>query len=150
MADAGFDGRSHESRYNAPGVAYVEARKTVKARRLSARRAALWAVVPCTLVLAGCQGAIQGDWYLAEATPNRQVFSIDKASFRADGTYSATTTIEGVTNNEKGTYEFSGFKLTLLPQAGGQRSYTASMQPGQLQLATGNRRIVLKKGTKGQ
>ena len=122
----------------------------MKTRKLPAWRAVLWAALPGVWLLTGCQGAIQGDWYLAEATPNRQVFSIDKASFRADGTYSATTTIEGVTNNEKGTYEFSGFKLTLLPQAGGQRSYTASMQPGQLQLATGNRRIVLKKGTKGQ
>jgi hypothetical protein len=101
------------------------------------------------LLLAGCQGAIQGDWYLAEATPNRQVFSIDKAHFDAGGTYSASTTIEGVTNNEKGTYEFSGFKLTLLPQGGGRRAYTANLQPGQLQLSTGERRILLKKGKRG-
>jgi len=113
-------------------------------------RRAIWVALPGVLLLTGCQGAIQGDWYLAEATPNRQVFSIDKANFRADGTYSASTTIEGVTNNEKGTYEFSGFKLKLLPQAGGQRAYTASLQPGQLQLSTGDRRIVLKKGKKGQ
>ncbi len=101
-------------------------------------------------LLLGCQGAIHGDWYLVEATPNRQVFSIDNAKFRADGTYSATTTIEGVTNNEQGTYDFDGFKLRLRPQAGGQRSYTVQMQPGQMQVGDSQRHVLLRKGKRGQ
>lgn len=100
-------------------------------------------------LLTGCQGAVVGDWYLAEAIPNRQTFSIDHASFRANGTYVATTTIEGVTTADKGTYDFNGFKLRLRPDAGGQRAYTTSVQPGQLQLTSGNRKVILKKGKKG-
>ena len=112
------------------GTANAEVRKTVKTRGYPTWRRAIWVALPGVLLLTGCQGAIQGDWYLAEATPNRQVFSIDKANFRADGTYSASTTIEGVTNNEKGTYEFSGFKLKLLPQAGGQRTTPPACNQG--------------------
>ncbi|HQL54693.1 MAG TPA: hypothetical protein PLQ87_08290 [Phycisphaerae bacterium] len=107
------------------------------------------AVLGALLLLTGCQGAVVGDWYLVEAIPNRQTFSIDRASFRANGTYAATTTIEGVTTEDKGTYDFNGFKLRLRPDAGGQRAYTTSVQPGQLQLTSGNRKVLLKKGKKG-
>ncbi len=101
------------------------------------------------LCLTGCQGAIVGNWRLTDAVPNRQVFSIDNATFRGDGTYSATTTIEGVTNSEKGSYDFNGFKLRLQPQAGGQRSYTASLKLDRLEITDGKRHAVLQKGKKG-
>jgi len=102
------------------------------------------------LLLAGCQGALVGDWHLREAVPNRQVFSIDQATFRSDGTYSATTTLEGVTTHEEGTYEFDGFRLKLRPRAGGQRTYTASLKLDQLEIGDAKRHAVLAKGTKGK
>jgi hypothetical protein len=101
-------------------------------------------------LLSGCGGAIVGDWYLVEANPNRQVFGIDNASFRSDGTFSAAMTIEGLTTEEKGTYDFNGFKLKLRPKAGGQRTYLANVQPGRLEIANGQRKVVLKKGRRGQ
>jgi hypothetical protein len=105
--------------------------------------------VGATLMLAGCQGAVIGDWYLVEAKPNRQTFSIDNATFRSDATYAATVTIEGVTNDEKGTYDFDGMKLRMRPQAGGQRSYTVQLLPGQLQVGDSRRHVVLQKGQRG-
>jgi hypothetical protein len=101
------------------------------------------------LLLGGCQGAVQGDWYLVAAKPNRQTFSIDNATFRPDGTYAATMTLEGVTNNEKGTYDFDGIKLRMRPQAGGQRAYTVQLLPGQLQIGDAQRHVVLQKGKRG-
>ena len=100
-------------------------------------------------VLAGCQGAIQGDWHMIEAVPSKQVFNLDDATFRPDGTYTATTTFEGRTNTESGTYEFNGFKLKLEPKGGGLRTYTASLQMGRMELADGQRHVTLAKGKKG-
>jgi hypothetical protein len=119
-------------------------------RRLGRRR-----VVACVLgslllpVLTGCGGAIVGHWYLAKATPNRDVFAIDDATFRGDGTFSATTTIDGRTADETGTYRFEGFALTLRPQGGGQRRYTTFLKLGTLEVKDGDRLVVLKKGRKG-
>ncbi len=101
-------------------------------------------------LLAGCQGAIVGHWYLADAKPNRQVFSIDNATFHDDGTYAATTTLDGRTAEEKGTYDFNGFKLKLWPQAGGQRAYTAQLKLDRLELSSGKSSVVLQKGKKGK
>lgn len=101
-------------------------------------------------LLWGCQGVIHGDWHLVQAVPNRQVFCIDNATFRPDGTYSATTTLEGVTTEEKGAYEFTGFKLKLRPSGGGQRTYVAQAQPGRITLTSDKRKVVLEKGKKGR
>jgi hypothetical protein len=101
------------------------------------------------LWLVGCQGAVYGDWYLVDAKPNRQTFAIDNATFNRDSTYSATTTIEGVTNVEKGTYDFDGIKLRMRPQAGGQRTYTVQLLPGQLQVGDAQRHVLLQKGKRG-
>ena len=111
---------------------------------------ALLAFVLVALALVGCQGAIRGDWHLVEAKPNRQTFSIDNATFRPDGTYAATTTIEGVTNSEKGTYDFDGFKLQLRPQAGGQRTYQVQLEPGRLRIGDPKRHAVLEKGQRAK
>jgi hypothetical protein len=130
----------------------VEVCSNVSARKKRNGRGGRWLIATGLAIaplLVGCQGAIVGDWRLTDAVPNRQVFSIDNATFRGDGTYSATTTIEGVTNNEKGTYDFNGFKLLLRPQAGGQRSYTASLKLDRLELTAGKRHAVLQKGKKG-
>jgi hypothetical protein len=101
-------------------------------------------------LLGGCQAAIHGDWHMVEVAPNRQVFCIDNATFRPDGTYSATTTLEGVTADEKGTYEFTGFKLMLRPAGGGQRTYTAQATPSRITLTSDKRKVVLEKGKKGR
>jgi hypothetical protein len=100
-------------------------------------------------MLAGCQGVIQGNWHMVEAIPNREVFSIDNVTFRPDGTYSATTTVEGMTTDEKGTYDFNGVKLKLRPQAGGQRTYPAMVKVDRLEITSGKRHVVLRKGAKG-
>jgi hypothetical protein len=104
---------------------------------------------PLLGLLAGCQGTIRGDWHLVDAKPNRQTFSIDNATFRPDGTYAAMTMIEGVTTNEKGTYDFDGFKLQLRPQGGGQRTYTVHMEPGQMRIGDSKRNVTLQKGRRG-
>ena len=103
----------------------------------------------CLITLAGCQGAVLGDWYLVAAKPNKQTFSIDNATFRRDATYAATVTIEGVTNNEQGEYDFDGMKLRMWPQGGGQRSYTVQLLPGQLQVGDSRRHVILQKGKRG-
>lgn len=100
-------------------------------------------------LLFGCQGAVVGNWYLAEAIPNREVFSIDQASFRRDGTFTATTTIEGLTSDEQGTYSFNGWELKLRPKAGGQRTYPAMLQADKLVISNGQRKAILKKGKRG-
>jgi hypothetical protein len=96
-------------------------------------------------VLTGCQGAIVGHWKLHRAIPNPSIFSIDDAAFRRDGTFDATTTIEGRTAEETGTYDFNGFKLKLRPAAGGQRAYIVHFEGGRLVLKHGDARAILRK-----
>ena len=100
-------------------------------------------------LLSGCGGAIVGDWHMVEAVPNRDVFSIDHASFRRDGTFSAVTTIEGLTTKETGTYKFTGFKLKLRLDAGGQRTYSTRLRLNRLEIVDHDRKVVLKKGKRG-
>lgn len=101
------------------------------------------------LLCTGCGRALVGNWRLVEAIPNRQVFSLDNVTFRPDGTFSATTTIEGLTTEESGRYEFNGFKLKLRPKAGGQRAYLTNLRLDELQIADGQRKVILKKLRKG-
>jgi hypothetical protein len=96
-------------------------------------------------LLSGCGGAIVGHWRLEKATPNREVFSLDDVTFRGNGTFTATTTIEGLTTRESGTYKFIGYKLYLRPEAGGQRAYTTMLKMNRLQVTDGDRKIILKK-----
>jgi hypothetical protein len=98
--------------------------------------------------LAGCGGAIVGDWQMVQAEPSKEVFAIDDAHFHRDGSFAASITIEGKTAREVGTYKFSGFKLTLRPHAGGQRSYDAMIKLGKLEITDSDRKVVLKKGKK--
>lgn len=100
-------------------------------------------------LLAGCHNVIVGDWYLEKAVPSRDVFSVDNATFRGDGTFRATTTIEGLTVSEEGTYKFIGYRLTLRPNAGGQRAYTAMLRGNQLELRSEKRSAFLRKGKRG-
>jgi hypothetical protein len=83
---------------------------------------------------------------MVQTVPNKDVFAIDDAQFRRDGTFAATITIEGKTAREAGTYHFNGFKLTLRPQAGGQRRYNATVKLSKLEISDSGRRVVLKKG----
>lgn len=112
-------------------------------------RGGVWLVPLLLALLVGCQGAIRGDWHLVEAKPNRHTFSIDNATFGRDGTYAARTTIEGQTHDETGTYEYTAFKLRLLPKGGGVRTYTTNVSLGRLELTDGKRQVVLEKGKKG-
>ena len=96
-------------------------------------------------VLGGCGVAVTGNWHMVEVVPNKEMFCIDNASFRRDGTYSATTTFDGKTTDETGRYKFNGFKLILRPEGGGQRSYTAYEQLGRLHILDEQRKVVLRK-----
>jgi hypothetical protein len=112
----------------------------------------LLAVVSGALLLfvTGCGLSVTGHWRLAKAIPSREVFAIDDAQFARDGSFTATVTIEGKTAREKGTYEFNGFKLTLRPQAGGQRRYDAVERFGTLEVMDGERKVILKKTKKSK
>ena len=96
-------------------------------------------------LLSGCGRAIVGDWRMVSATPNREVFGIDHATFGRDGTFSATMTVEGLTADRTGRYEFNGFKLKLRPQGGGQRAYLAHVGASKLEITDGDRHVVLKR-----
>lgn len=104
----------------------------------------LAALVPLT----GCGGTIHGNWHMIKATPNKDVFAIDNASFNGDGSYSAKSTIEGKTNDEVGTYTFNGFELTMRPQAGGQRKYSANIWVNELRITDAKDRGVTLRKTK--
>lgn len=111
------------------------------------RLAKIAAALPLLLcALTGCRGALSGDWHMIEAVPNKEVFSLDEVNFARDGGFSATSTIDGRTIREVGTYEFNGFKLTLHPQAGGRRQYEAVLKFRTLEIIDGKHKVVLKKG----
>jgi len=97
--------------------------------------------------LAGCQHVLVGHWRLVEVVPSKQVFSLDDATFNRDGTYAATTTLEGKTTQDSGTYRFNGYKLILHPQAGGRRTYNAVLKLGRLEITSGQRKVVLQRGS---
>ena len=97
------------------------------------------------LAAVGCSPSVRGHWKLDRALPNRDVFSIDDAHFASDGTYTATVTLEGKTNEQKGEYEFNGFKLVLRPHGGGQHRWDALVHFGTLEIFEGERKAFLKK-----
>ena len=105
------------------------------------------ACLPLLALLTGCGGSIAGHWHMVDAVPNKEVFSIDDATFARDGNYTATTTLEGKTTKETGTYRFSGFKIIFQPQAGGRRAYNATRKlgGGRLVIFDTDRRVVLEK-----
>lgn len=70
---------------------------------------------------------------------------MDDVRFERGGTYSATVTLDGRTSRENGAFSFNGFKLTLRPQAGGQREYNASARMQTLELSDKDRHVVLRK-----
>ncbi len=113
--------------------------------RTTAQAVTLLGLLVTLPVLVGCQGAIVGHWTLVEAKPSREVFSIDDANFRQDGTFNATVTLEGQTADQQGTYKFNGFKLILRPEAGGQREYGAVLKVNRLEVSQGSRHVVLRK-----
>jgi hypothetical protein len=100
------------------------------------------------LCATGCGLSVTGHWRLIKAIPSKEVFAIDEAHFARDGSFTATVTIEGKTARETGKYEFNGFKLTLRPQAGGQRRYDAVERFGKLEVIDGERKVILQKTRK--
>lgn len=109
--------------------------------------AAALAALLLPALLAGCSGAIAGDWRLVRAIPSREVLALDDVHFGADSSYAATVTMDGRTVREEGTFFYNGFKLRLRPSSGGQRSFDASLSPGKLELKELSRghRIELRK-----
>ena len=106
------------------------------------------AFVTVLLFASGCGGAIAGDWHMIKAIPNKEVFAIDNAHFAKDRTYDALVTIEGKTIQEKGKYKFDGLRLTMYPNAGGQRRYTTLIKGSTFQINSGLGKLILKKGMK--
>jgi hypothetical protein len=115
---------------------------------VSVRKLAPAAVVALAASMAatGCRGSIAGEWRLVEAQPSREVFCLDDVSFGRDGGFSAVCTLDGRTAREVGAFDFNGFKLVLRPQAGGARSYNASLRFNTLEIIDGKRKVVLRKG----
>lgn len=103
-------------------------------------------VATAAVLMAGCRGAIGGDWRLQSATPSRELFCIEDATFRKDGAYAATVTLDGRTQREAGKYEFNGFHLTLRPSAGGQRRYEATLKFNELEVRRDGAIVVLVRG----
>lgn len=79
------------------------------------------------------------------ATPTREVFAVDDAAFERSGRYEATITIDGRTTRDVGTYRFTGFNLTLRPEAGGVRYYAVTMHAGWIEIGDGKRQAALRK-----
>lgn len=123
-------------------------RKTVSGY-WTAKRVVCGAVLMLAIALTGCGGAVVGRWQMVEAIPNREVFSISKAHFQKGGTFTATTTIEGLTADLVGKYTFNGFRLKLYPEAGGHREYMATVKPGRLDIRDGDRKVIMRKVGKG-
>jgi hypothetical protein len=108
------------------------------------RRFMMVLVLPVALLLlSGCSGAVVGRWQMAHTGLNRHVFAINKAEFKSDGTYAASATVEGVTSDETGDYEFDGFKLRMRPNRGGARVFDARIIGNELQLVDGKRKVVM-------
>jgi hypothetical protein len=116
------------------------------------RKSLLSMVIVSLLLLSqpGCAGAIVGHWRLAKATPNKQALAVDNATFARDGTYTASVTIEGKTVEEAGRYQYNGFKLTMLPNGGGEHRYNTMIQGSSMDIIDGERKVILKKGPKGK
>ncbi len=110
-----------------------------------ARAAVLSLLLLAAGASAGCGRALVGHWYMQRAIPNADVFAIRDAVFNRDGTFSARLTLEGRSRDEVGTYSFNGYKLTLRPQAGGTRTYTAALKGFSLDVTDGERKVVLRK-----
>lgn len=114
----------------------------LRANQMRARRL----LAPGLLVaLVGCQAAIHGDWRLVRASPSREAFSIDAASFRPNGEFSASTVIDGVARADEGDYEFDGSKLTLRPRAGGRRQFAATAWMDRLEVRHGKNHAILQR-----
>jgi hypothetical protein len=99
----------------------------------------------CLLAQTGCSRSVVGHWKMKSVSPNREMFCMDNVEFRRDGSYAARCTIDGRTRDEEGQYIFNGYKLKLRPRAGGQRSFSAALRIGTLEVTDGDRRVVLKK-----
>ncbi|MBK8914609.1 MAG: hypothetical protein IPM64_08445 [Phycisphaerales bacterium] len=111
-------------------------------RRTVLRISRLWPLLALLCTAGGCGVSINGQWRMVRASPNREVFAIDHASFSRDRSYSATITVDGRTADESGEYEFNGFQVLLRPQAGGQRRYSASVMFGELRITDSQQRSV--------
>lgn len=83
---------------------------------------------------------------MVTSSPNRDIFALDDVRFHSDGSYAATTTIEGRTQRELGMYEFTGWKLYLRPDGGGQRTFESTLKINELELVDKERKVLLKKG----
>lgn len=99
-----------------------------------------------SLAVAGCRAGLHGEWHMVECRPNPHVFCIDDVEFHRDGTYAATTTRGGRTLREIGTYQYNGFRLTLLPKAGGAFRYQAALKLSGLEITDGEKHVRLEKG----
>ncbi len=107
--------------------------------------AAAATLVALAIALTGCSGALAGNWKMVKCVPNREVFAIEQASFKRDGTYAARLTLEGQQSDSSGTYSFSGSKLTLRPSGGGQFSWSAFLRLHRLEITNGKRQVILEK-----
>ena len=106
------------------------------------------ALLVAALLSAGCNGMVAGEWELVRASPSREVFALEDVRLERDGAYQARLTLEGAKFAESGTFKFSGWTLSLRPQAGGIRRYDAALKGNRLELRDGQRWVVLRRAGK--
>lgn len=113
---------------------------------VATRRSAVLLVLCVTVItMVGCGGSVVGRWRMMSSSPNRELFALDDVRFHPDGSYAATATIDGCTRRELGRYEFTGWKLYLHPNGGGQRMFESTLKFNRLELVDKERKVSLKK-----
>lgn len=117
----------------------------MNAKRLTSRWS-MAAVMGLAAWAAGCSNALVGSWENT-TKPEGQAFYLHNATFKDDGTYTASAKQGEENVRLAGTYEFDGFNLKLKTPGKPERKYGASyMMVGQtLQLKEGESKQTLKK-----
>jgi hypothetical protein len=98
-----------------------------------------------TISVVGCNSALVGSWDNA-SKPEGQPFYLHNATFKSDGTYTASAKRGEENVRLAGTYEFDGFNLKLKQPGKPERIYGTTNVMGQkLELSDGKTKQTLIK-----
>jgi hypothetical protein len=110
------------------------------------RLTGLLLVVGMAVCATGCSNTLVGTWENA-SKPEGQAFYLHNATFKDDGTYTASAKQGDENVRLAGTYEFDGFNLKLKTPGKPERKYGATyvMAGPTLELKNGSNKQSLKK-----
>ena len=109
------------------------------------RRIGMAVMAGLTAALLGCSSALVGTWENA-SRPEGQPFYLHNATFKNDGTYTATAKQGEENVRLAGTYEFDGFHLKLKQPGKPERKYNATNVMGKkLEISDGKNKQTLNK-----